>query len=118
MSPSLRAARRPWRVEDEVDLRVVALAPSSGQPVQPSGCLGQLRIARLRLPAHARVGSRSRPARSFRCPADMGRSSPAISSKTGWIQHVLWQALRDDTRIVLHYPASVAATESDERRRT
>ena len=111
-------APAPWRVEDEVDLRVVALAPSSVDLFSRLDVWTAITSARACAYRHMHVWDALAPGALDFDAADLGASSLGHIVENRLIQHVLWQALRNDARIALHCPASVAATESDERRRT
>ncbi len=111
-------APAPWRGEDEVDLRVVALAPSS------IDLFGRLdvwtSIASARACAYRRmyVWDALAPGELNFDAADSGESALGWIVENRLIQHALWQLLQTDGRIALHCPARVTATEADAQRRT
>jgi 2-octaprenyl-3-methyl-6-methoxy-1,4-benzoquinol hydroxylase/2-octaprenylphenol hydroxylase len=111
-------ASPPWRAEDELDLRVVALAPSS------VALLGRLdvwsAIASARACAYRRmhVWDALAPGELTFDAADDGATALGYIVESRLIQHVLWQALRNDARIELRCPAAVAATEVGADRRS
>ncbi|MDR3389486.1 MAG: UbiH/UbiF/VisC/COQ6 family ubiquinone biosynthesis hydroxylase [Rudaea sp.] len=111
-------APAPWRVEDEVDLRVVALAPSS------TGLFGRLDVWKSIVAARAcayrrmHVWDALAPGELDFDAADRGESALGWIVENRLIQQTLWQSLQNDARIALHCPARVTATEADAQRRT
>jgi len=108
----------PWRESDEVDLRVVALAPSAIDLFRRLDVWTSIASARACAYRHMHVWDALAPGTLDFDANDLGAPNLGHIVENRLIQHVLWQALRDDARIALHCPASVAATESDERGRT
>jgi len=111
-------APAPWRREDEVDLRVVALAASSIALFERLDVWKTIRAARARAYRHMRVWDALAPGQLHFDAADEGANALGYIVENRLIQHVLWQALQADARITLHCPAKVAATEVDTERRT
>jgi 2-octaprenylphenol hydroxylase len=108
----------PWRAVDEVDLRVVALAPSS---VELFGRLDVwTSIASTRACAYRRmqVWDALAPGELRFDAADSGEAALGYIVENRLIQHALWQALQNDARITLNCPAWVNATDIDADRRT
>ena len=111
-------APAPWRGEDEVDLRVVALAPSS------IDLFGRLdvwtSIASARACAYRRmyVWDALAPGELNFDAADSGESALGWIVENRLVQHALWQLLQANGRIAMHCPARVTATEADAQRRT
>lgn len=108
----------PWRGEDEVDLRVVALAPSS---VELFGRLNVwTAIASARTCAYRRmhVWDALAPGELRFDAADNGEAALGYIVENRLIQHTLWQVLQDDARITLRCPLRVSATVVDADRRT
>jgi 2-octaprenyl-3-methyl-6-methoxy-1,4-benzoquinol hydroxylase/2-octaprenylphenol hydroxylase len=111
-------APAPWRAQDEVDLRVVALAPSSAE------LFGRLDVWKSILSARAcayrrmQVWDALAPGSLEFDAASYGESALGWIVENRLIQHVFWQAFQNDARIALHCPARVTATEADDRRRT
>ena len=108
----------PWHREDEVDLRVVALAPSSVE------LFGRLDVWKSIVEARACVYQRMHVWDAL-APGELAfDAAESGAAALGWIvenrliQHVLWQRLQSDGRISLHCPARVTATEADANRRT
>jgi 2-octaprenyl-3-methyl-6-methoxy-1,4-benzoquinol hydroxylase/2-octaprenylphenol hydroxylase len=111
-------APAPWHVADEVDPRVVALAPSA------VGSLGRLdvwnEIASARACAYGRmrVWDALAPGELSFDAADDGRAALGWIVEIRLIQYSLWRALHDNARIAVHCPAQVTATVADARQRT
>jgi 2-polyprenylphenol 6-hydroxylase len=108
----------PWHAEDELDLRVVALAPSS---IQLFGRLDVWKsIATARACAYRRmhVWDALAPGELNFDAAESGEAALGWIVENRLIQHALWQLLQNDGRIALHCPARVKATEADAQRRT
>jgi len=110
-------APAPWNAQDEVDLRVVALAPSA------VALLGRLdvwnAIASARACAYRRmhVWDALAPGELNFDAADDGECALGYIVENRLIQHTLWQALEAHARIALHCPARIAATEEQADRR-
>ena len=111
-------APAPWRSEDEVDLRVVALAASSMALFERLDVWKTIRAARACAYRHMRVWDALAPGQLNFDAADEGAAALGYIVENRLIQHVLWQALQADARIALHCPAKVDATEADSERRT
>jgi len=107
----------PWRAEDDIDLRVVALAPSSAD------LLGRLdvwtSIASGRACAYRRmqVWDALAPGELRFDAADQGIAALGHIVENRLIQFALWRALEADPRIALRCPAQVTATQADDDRR-
>jgi 2-octaprenyl-3-methyl-6-methoxy-1,4-benzoquinol hydroxylase/2-octaprenylphenol hydroxylase len=108
----------PWRGQDEVDLRVVALAPSSAQLFGRLDVWKAISSARACAYRHMRVWDALAPGKLDFDAADHGESALGWIVENSLIQHVLWQTLQNDARITLHCPAKVTATEVNAQRRT
>ena len=108
----------PWRGGDDVDLRVVALAPSSVD------LLGRLDIWTSTAAARAcpyrrmQVWDALAPGELHFDAAEQGMATLGHIVENRLIQHALWRALEGDGRIALRCPAHVASTEVDSDRRT
>jgi len=107
-----------WRSEDEVDLRVVALAASSIALFERLDVWKTIRAARACAYRHMRVWDALAPGELHFDAADEGVAALGYIVENRLIQHVLWHALQTEARIALHCPAKVAATELDADRRT
>jgi 2-octaprenylphenol hydroxylase len=108
----------PWHTQDEIDLRVVALAPSSTQLFGRLDVWTSIDSARACAYRHMRVWDALAPGKLDFDTAENGRSALGWIVENRLIQHVLWQALQNDARIALHCPAKVTATEANAQRRT
>jgi 2-octaprenyl-3-methyl-6-methoxy-1,4-benzoquinol hydroxylase/2-octaprenylphenol hydroxylase len=108
----------PWRESDEVDLRVVALAPSSAQLFGRLDVWKSIASARACAFRQMRVWDALAPGKLDFDAASRGESALGWIVENRLIQHVLWQAQQNDARIALHCPAKVTATEADAQRRT
>jgi 2-polyprenylphenol 6-hydroxylase len=107
-----------WRNDDEIDLRVVALAASS---ISLFGRLDVWKsIARSRACDYRRmhVWDALAPGALTFDAADEGESSLGAIVENRLIQSILWQAIERDSRIALHCPVRVASTEMGDDRRT
>jgi 2-polyprenylphenol 6-hydroxylase len=107
----------PWRVEDDVDLRVVALAASS------TALFGRLdvwaAISRSRASAYRRmhVWEALAPGSLSFDAADDGVDALGYIVENRLIQSVLWKAIQASAAITLRVPAEVVSTEADDDRR-
>ena len=106
-----------WRAQDEVDLRVVALASSSIAMFEHLGVWNAIRDARACAYARMHVWDALAPGRLDFDAADAGERALGYIVENRLIQHVLWQALQADSRVALHCPAKVALTEVDDEHR-
>jgi ubiquinone biosynthesis UbiH/UbiF/VisC/COQ6 family hydroxylase len=106
-----------WNSNDEIDLRVVALAPSS---IELFGRLDVWKaITSARVCAYRRmcVWDAVAPGELNFDSEDCGEAALGYIVENRLIQHVLWQALQNDARVTLRCPARVNSTETDEQRR-
>lgn len=110
-------APAPWRSEDAVDLRVVALASSSVALFERLDIWKTIRAARACAYRHMHVWDALAPGQLHFDAADEGLHALGYIVENRLIQHVLWQALQADARIALHCPSKVAATEIENDRR-
>jgi 2-octaprenyl-3-methyl-6-methoxy-1,4-benzoquinol hydroxylase/2-octaprenylphenol hydroxylase len=111
-------AAPPWKPQDEVDLRVVALAASSVDLFDRLGVWKEIIAARASPCRRMRVWDALAPGRLAFDAADEGRAALGFIVENRLIQSVLWHALQRETRITLHCPAKVAATDAARDRRT
>jgi 2-octaprenyl-3-methyl-6-methoxy-1,4-benzoquinol hydroxylase/2-octaprenylphenol hydroxylase len=107
----------PWRSEDDVDLRVVALAPSSVRLLDDVGAWPAIAAARACAYRRMRVWDALAPGSLGFDSADDGTDTLGWIVENKLIQDHLWQAL-DAAGIVLHCPARVVATRIDGDRRS
>ena len=108
----------PWRPQDDVDLRVVALAPSSVDALQEVGVWNAIAAARACPYRRMRVWDALAPGELNFDGADSGAAALGYIVENRLIQHALWQALNTQARITLHCPARVASTQVEGERRT
>ncbi len=105
-------APAPWRVQDEVDLRVVALAQSSVELLNSLDVWTAISSARACAYRRMRVWDGLAPGELGFDSADDGEAALGYIIENRLIQHVLWLALREHPRISLRCPAKVTATEA------
>ena len=108
----------PWNAQDEVDLRVVALAPSAVDLFARLEVWKNISAARACAYRRMRVWDALAPGELSFDAADEGRAALGHIVENRLIQSVLWQALQSNTRIAWHCPAKVAATDVGPDRRT
>jgi len=106
-----------WRAEDEVDLRVVALASSSISMFERLGVWKTMCDARACAYARMHVWDGLAPGQLNFDAAESGERALGYIVENRLIQHVLWQALQADARVALRCPAKVASTEVDDEHR-
>ena len=96
-SVALLEAREPapWRATDEVDLRVVGLAPSSLALLDELGVWTSIRDARGGLYRHMHVWDATSGASIDFDSASEGRDALGYIVENNLVQWTLWQALRD-----------------------
>ncbi|HEY2395656.1 MAG TPA: UbiH/UbiF/VisC/COQ6 family ubiquinone biosynthesis hydroxylase [Rudaea sp.] len=107
-----------WRVEDEIDLRVVALAPSSVELLDSVGAWQSITAARTCLYRRMHVWDALAPGALDFDSADDAAATLGHIVENRLIQHVLWQALQAQANVTLHCPALVTATSIDVDRRS
>jgi 2-octaprenylphenol hydroxylase len=106
-----------WRVEDEVDLRVVALAPSSVDLLDAVGAWQSIAASRACAYRRMHVWDALAPGTLDFDSADEAAAALGHIVENRLIQHVLWQALQAQANVTLHCPARVTATSVDTDRR-
>ena len=111
-------APAPWCVDDDVDLRVVALAPSSVALFDAIGVWKPIETARACPYRRMHVWDALAPGTLDFDSADDGTATLGYIVENRLIQHTLWQALQRDARVGVQCPARVAATAIDGERRT
>src|SRR5262249_19359387 len=111
-------APAPWRPEDDVDLRVVALAPSSIEQLQEVGVWNSIGAARSCAYRRMHVWDALAPGALTFDSAEDGEAALGHIVENRLIQHALWQAAQIETRITTLCPARVAATRDDGDGRT
>ncbi len=108
----------PWRAGDDIDLRVVALAPSSVDLLGRLDVWTSISAARACPYRHMQVWDALAPGLLRFDAADQGIAALGHIVENRLIQHALWRALEAEPHITLCSPAQVAATEADDDRRT
>lgn len=108
----------PWNADDEVDLRVVALAPSSVAVLERLDVWASIVAARVGAYRRMRVWDALAAGELEFDAADKGAATLGFIVENRLIQHTLWQAMNSQANISLRCPAWVTATEIDAQRRT
>jgi len=103
----------PWRDEDDVDLRVVALAPSSVELFGNLDVWTSIAAARACPYRHMQVWDALAPGQLRFDAADQGIAALGHIVENRLIQHALWRAMEADPHIALRCPAQVTASEAD-----
>jgi len=111
-------APKPWDEHGEVDLRVVALAPSSVDLVGRLDVWKEISIARASAYRRMRVWDELAPGDLNFDAADEGHAALGYIVENRLIQHTLWQALQREPRITMHCPGTVAATDATPDKRS
>ncbi len=111
-------AAAAWCIEDEIDLRVVALAPSSVDLLGAVGAWQSIAASRACAYQRMHVWDALAPGVLNFDSADDAAAALGYIVENRLIQHVLWQTLQAHARVTLHCPARVAATSVDADRRT
>ncbi|MBU6198931.1 MAG: UbiH/UbiF/VisC/COQ6 family ubiquinone biosynthesis hydroxylase [Xanthomonadaceae bacterium] len=111
-------APTPWNAQDDVDLRVVALAPSSIELLGRLEVWKSIRDARVCAYRAMRVWDSLAPGELNFDAADEGRPALGYIVENRLIQSVLWNALGHELGITLHCQSKIAATEAAPERRT
>ncbi len=101
----------PWSADDEVDLRVVGLAPSSLALLDGMGVWTSIRDARAGRYRHMHVWDAASGASIDFDAADEGRDALGYIVENKLVQWTLWQAL-DNAGVRRLCPAEVAAFEA------
>ena len=110
-------APAPWRAQDEVDLRVVALAPSALELFRRLDVWTSIASARACAYRRMHVWDAGAPGALHFDAADSARPELGYIVENRLIQHRLWQALQHDARISLRCPARVEGSAAEARRR-
>ncbi|MEO7072776.1 MAG: FAD-dependent oxidoreductase [Rhodanobacter sp.] len=99
-------APRPWQLQDEVDLRVVGLAPSSIALLHELDVWTAIRNSRCSTYTHMHVWDAQSGAELDFDAADSGRDSLGCIVENALVQRALWDAL-PAAGVRLHCPARV-----------
>ena len=112
---ALVEARQPeaWRAEDELDLRVVALAESSRSLLQHLGVWTFIAQSRASAYRRMHVWDGENGAALHFDAAERGESELGHIVENRLIQHALWQAIAADGRVDVRCPASVTDITDD-----
>jgi 2-octaprenyl-3-methyl-6-methoxy-1,4-benzoquinol hydroxylase/2-octaprenylphenol hydroxylase len=110
-------APAPWRIEDEVDLRVVGLAPSAIGLLDELGVWTSIRQARVGPYAHMHVWDAGSGAAIDFDAAASGQDELGCIVENNLVQSVLWQAL-EAAGVERRCPAEVSGFEVREDRIT
>lgn len=116
---ALIESREPplWNASDEIDLRVVAIAPSSVDFLNRVGAWNAITSSRVSSYRKMNVWDSIAPGELTFDAAESGEASLGYIVENRLIQSALWQELQR-AKIALRVPAKVEATESDGYRRT
>jgi 2-octaprenyl-3-methyl-6-methoxy-1,4-benzoquinol hydroxylase/2-octaprenylphenol hydroxylase len=88
---------KPWRAEDEVDLRVVALAPDARALLEDLGVWRSIAAARIGPYRHMRVWDALAPGELHFDAAERGEAALGWIVENKLVQWALWQALHEDS---------------------
>jgi 2-octaprenylphenol hydroxylase len=102
-----------WHAEDEIDLRVVALAASSVSLLERLDVWTSISCARANAYRRMHVWDALAPGELGFDAADEGASALGYIVENKLIQSVLWQAVEKQPGIELRCPACVVATQID-----
>ena len=108
----------PWCETDELDLRVVALAPSSVELFGRIGVWESIRNARACSFRRMHVWNALAPGELTFDAADRGHASLGHIVENRLIQHTLWEAMKSEPRIALRCPAQVDGMELETENRS
>lgn len=103
---------KPWRAEDEVDLRVVALAPDSRDLLENLDVWASIISARSGPYRRMRVWDALAPGELTFDAADSGEAALGWIVENRLIQHALWQALQTEQRARVFCPAEISEIEN------
>lgn len=107
-----------WSAHDEVDLRVVALAPSSAHLLAAVDAWDAIRRSRACAYRNMRVWDALAPGELHFDAARQGEATLGWIVENRLIQHTLWQRAQAEPGLSVRCPARVASTRHDERSRT
>jgi len=107
-----KSAPKPWRAEDDVDLRVVAIAPDTRDLLADLDVWNAMASARIGPYRRMRVWDATAPGELAFDAAEQGAAALGWIVENKLIQHVLWQAIGVEPRVRLLCPADVAEIEN------
>lgn len=116
---ALIEAREPlsWNAQDDVDLRVVALAPSSVEFLDRIGAWPTIADSRVSAYARMHVWDSAAPGELTFDAKEQGDSALGFIVENRLIQSVLWKSLAK-ANVTLRVPANVVGTQAETDRRT
>jgi 2-octaprenyl-3-methyl-6-methoxy-1,4-benzoquinol hydroxylase/2-octaprenylphenol hydroxylase len=108
-------APKPWRAEDDVDLRVIALAADARELFEALGVWSAIANARIGPYKRMHVEDATAPGALTFDAADEGRAALGWIIENKLIQHALWQAVEAERNARVVCPGEVASitNESD-----
>ena len=101
----------PWRAADEVDLRVVALAPDARALLDDIGAWPAIASSRIGPYREMHVWDALAPGALHFDAAENGEAALGWIVENKLVQHALWQALAAEARVRVLCPAEVEAIE-------
>ncbi|RYD14995.1 MAG: FAD-dependent oxidoreductase [Lysobacteraceae bacterium] len=104
----------PWRAGDEVDLRVVALAPDARALLDDIGAWPAIAAARIGPYRQMHVWDALAPGSLHFDAAEQGEAALGWIVENKLVQHALWQALATEARVRVICPAEVDAIDDGE----
>lgn len=107
-----------WSAAEDVDLRVVAIAPSSVDLFEELALWPTIRNARACAYRHMHVWDGATGAHLEFDAADSGAAELGFIVENRLIQHTLWAALHSESGVSLRCPARVVGSDDDGETRT
>lgn len=109
-----KSAPKPWRADDDVDLRVVALAPDTRDLLHDLGVWSAIADARIGPYRRMRVWDALAPGGLAFDAAEQGEAALGWIIENRLVQHALWQAIAAHSGLRLVCPGEVADVENTE----
>jgi len=106
----------PWRAEDDIDLRVVAMAPSSVEFLDRVGAWRIIAASRANAYTRMHVWDATAPGTLTFDAKEQGESALGYIIENRLIQSVLWNSLKQ-ANVAMRVPANVVSTDVDIDRR-
>ena len=106
-------APKPWRAEDDVDLRVVALAADARALLDDLGVWPAIAGARVGPSRRMRVWDAIAPGELVFDAAENGEAALGWIVENALIQHALWSAIGAERGVRLLCPAEVAGVDNE-----
>lgn len=103
----------PWSAEDEVDLRVVALAPDARELLDDIGAWSAIASSRTGPYRQMHVWDALAPGSLHFDAAEQGEAALGWIVENKLIQHALWKSLASEARVRVSCPAEVEGIEDD-----